>query len=391
MILADASNYYINTSAPIFNLLIDRASSASIVQLNTSPLVVLNDLTLASGDFSANNLNVTIGGNFLIAGGTSYTPGTNTTIFNGTGVQTFTVGLATPLWLNKLTIDKPAGIILNFAGTQSTIIVADDFRLVSGTLNDNGNLINIAKNVYNSGIHSGTGKVVLNGTLVQTIDGNGVFNNLELNNTNATAAPISLVANSTVNGVLTFSQDKLFNIGTYNLKLNATASVLNNGALRYFKSAGNAGDGGLTRVYASPATLSFPVGVVNYTPGSIGLDAAPTAYGSITVIPVNYAHPNVTASGRSLTYFWRVKSSGFTLGTATVTHGYTYDQGNVVTGGDVTEDEYVAARFNSSTSTWTKGTADDVDETTNIIGEPGVVSFLENVAFIDGDYYCRRR
>ena len=115
--------------------------------------------------------------------------------------------------------------------------------------------------------------------------------------------------------------------------------------------------------------------------------AAPTAYGSITVIPVNSEHPNVTLSGRSLTYFWRVKSSGFTLGTATVTHGYIYNQGNVITGGDITEDGYVAAHFNSSTSIWTKGTAADVDDVANIIvGEPGVGSFLENVAFIDGDY-----
>ncbi len=291
-----------------------------------------------------------------------------------------------PLSLNKLTIDKPAGTALSLAGTQSIINVADNFRLVLATLNDNGNTINIAKNVYNSGIHNGTGKIVLNGTLLQSIDGNGVFNNLELNNTNAAPAPVSLVANCTVNGALTFSQNNLFNIGTYNLKLNATASVVNEGALRYFKSAGNAGDGGLTRVYASPAALSFPVGVVNYTPGSIGFSAAPTVYGSITVIPVNYAHPNVTVTGRSLTYFWRVKSSGFTLGAATVVHGYTYDQSNVVTGGDVSEDEYVAARFNSTTSTWTKGTANDVDETANIIGEPGTGSFLENVAFIDGDY-----
>ena len=385
-VLADAGNYYLNTSAPLFNLLIDRASSASVVQLFASPMVVLNDLTLASGAFTANNLNVTIGRNFSIAGGTSYNPGTNTTIFNGTGVQTFTVNLADPLSLNMLTIDKPAGITLNFAGTQSTINVADNFRLVLGTLNDNGNTINIAKNVYNSGIHSGTGKIVLNGTLIQTIDGNGIIGNLELNNTNAAAAPVSLVANMTINGALTFSQDNLFDIGTFNLKLNATASVINSGALRYFKSAGNAGDGGLTRVYASPAALSFPVGVVNYTPGSISFGAAPTVYGSITVTPVNYPHPNVTVSGRSLTYFWRVKSSGFTLGAATVTHGYTYDQGNVVTGGDVTEDEYVAARFNSSTSTWTKGNANDVDETANIIGESGAGSFLENVAFIDGDY-----
>ena len=385
-VLADAGSYLINTNAPLYNLLIDRASSTSVVQLNVSPLVVLKDLTLSSGDFSANNLNVSISGNFTIADGTVYTPGTNTTIFNGTGGQIFTVNVAVPLSLNKLTIDKPSGSALSFAGTQSVINVADNFRLVLGTLNDNGNTINIAKNVYNSGIHNGTGKIVLNGTITQSIDGSGIFGNLELNNTYASPAPVSLAANCTVNGALTFSQNNLFNIGTYNLKLNATASVVNSGALRYFKSAGNAGDGGLTRVYSSPTAFSFPVGVVNYTPGSIGFSAAPTVYGSITVIPVNYAHPNVTVPGRSLTYFWRIKPSGFTLGAATVTHGYTYDQSNVVTGGDVTEDGYAAARFNSTTSTWTKGTANDVDESANVIGEPGAGSFLENVAFIEGDY-----
>ena len=50
----------------------------------------------------------------------------------------------------------------------------------------------------------GTGKIVLNGTLTQSIDGNGIFGNLELNNTNAAAAPVSLVANMTVNGATYF-------------------------------------------------------------------------------------------------------------------------------------------------------------------------------------------
>ena len=31
-------------------------------------------------------------------------------------------------------------------------------------MNDNGNTINIAGNVFNSGIHAGAGKVALNGT-----------------------------------------------------------------------------------------------------------------------------------------------------------------------------------------------------------------------------------
>ena len=253
-------------------------------------------------------------------------------------------------------------------------------------MNDNGNAINIAGNVFNSGIHAGAGKVSLNGTLTQTIDGNGIFGNLELNNTNAAPAPVSLSANITLNGLLTFSQDKLFNISTYNVKLNSTASILNGGPLRYIKSAGNAGDGGLTKIYSSPAAFNFPVGVVNYTPGSLGLSAAPTTYGSITVIPVNYEHPNVTVPGRSLTYFWRVKSAGFVLGSATVSHGYTYSPANVVTGPGITENEYVAARFNVSTSTWTYGTTADIDIIGKIIGQPGAGTFLKNVAFIDGDY-----
>jgi hypothetical protein len=385
-VLADAGNYYINTSAPLTNLLINRASSSSVVQLNTSPLVVLNNLTLTSGDFSANNLNVTVGGDFFIASGTTYTPGTNTTILNGTGNQTFTVNLAGPLSLNNLTINKTAGVALNFAGTQSTINVAGNFSLVLGTLNDNGNTIKIAGNVFNSGTHAGAGKISLNGTLIQTIDGNGIFGNLELNNTNAALAPVSLSANITLYGLLTFSQDKLFDISTYNVKLNSTASILNGGPLRYIKSAGNAGDGGLTKIYSSPSAFNFPVGVVNYTPGSIGLSAAPTTFGSITIVPVNYAHPNVTVPGRSLSYFWRVKSAGFVLGSATVSHGYTYSPANVVTGPGITENEYVAARFNVSTSTWTDGTTADIDIIGKIIGQPGAGTFLKNVAFIDGDY-----
>jgi len=288
-VLPDA-NYLINSTATLYDLNINRVSGTSTVQLNTNPLIALNDLTITSGDFITNNQDVTVGGDFSIATGTTYTPGTNTTTFDGISDQTFTVNLAAPLSLNKLTIDKTSGIALNFAGTQSEINLVNDFSLLLGTMNDNGNTINIAGNVFNSGSHVGAGKVVLNGTLTQSIDGNGVFNNLELNNTNGAAAPVSLASNCTVNGLLTFSQDKLFNINTYNLRLNSSASIVNGGLLRYIQSAGNAGDGGLTKVYSSPAAFNFPVGVVNYTPASIGLSIAPTAYGSITVNPVNFQH-----------------------------------------------------------------------------------------------------
>ena len=108
------------------------------------------------------------------------------------------------------------------SGSQSAMNVAGTLSLIDGTLNDNGKTINITGNVYNSGVHTGTGKLSLVGTTAtQTIDGNGsgVFQNLELNNSNAT--PVSLLNDAIVNGTLTFSQDRVFDISTHNLRLNA--------------------------------------------------------------------------------------------------------------------------------------------------------------------------
>ena len=386
---ANDGDYLINTSAPFGNLLINRTSGTNSVQLSTNPVTILNNTDLTSGSLNCNSLDLTIGGNFTIASGTTYTTGTNTTTLNGSQNQTFTINLASPLSLNKLTIDKPAGKSLDLAGSQKSVTVNDLFRLVVGTLNDNGNTISVLKDLFNSGVHSGTGKILLTGTTAQIIDGNGIFGNLELNNTAAVTAPVSLAANMTLNGSLTLSNDKLFNIGSYNLKLNGLATVVSGSgsfAARYIQTSGNSGDGGLTKVYSAPGAFNFPVGVVNYTPAQIWLNGVPSAYGSITIVPVNFAHPNVTVPGRSLSYFWRTKSSGFTLGSATISHGYTYSQANVVTGANITEDGYVAARFDIPTNSWTRGTIADVDEINNIIGEPGTGSFLENVSFIDGDY-----
>jgi hypothetical protein len=398
----DAANFIITSNASLGNLLINRVSSTTGVLLNSYPLNVLGDITLTSGVLTANNLDVSVGGNFSVANGTTYTPGTNWTTFNGSGSQLFTVNIASALALKKFKLDKPAGTTLTLAGSQSTISVADSMMIINGNLADGGKTISFTTSattstsyLYLSGVHSGTGRIVLADDDPQVIsgNGNGVFQNLELNNTDALASPVSLDANITINGTLTFSQDKLFNINTHNVKLGADAAIAGAGPNRYMQTSGSAGDGGLTKIYSSTATFTYPVGApstmhaaANYTPASIGFGTAPTVYGSITVVPVGYEHPNTTNKGRSLTYFWRVRSSGFTLGPGTVTHAYTYSQNDVVTGGDVDEAGYVAALYNSAITSWTKGTALDVDETNNIIGEPGAGTFLENVTFIDGEY-----
>ncbi|MCJ7448505.1 MAG: hypothetical protein MUO72_12520 [Bacteroidales bacterium] len=388
--LADAVNYSLFINAPVGNLVINRSSSTSVVRIST-PMVVQNDFSLTSGDFLANNFNLTIGGDFTIENGTTYTAGTNLTTLNGTADQIFTINLAVPLSLFTFTIDKPAGVSVNLAGSQNTLTVTDNFRLVLGTMNVSDKTINVARDVYNSGVQSGSGKIVLNGILTQSIDGNGIFENVELNNNNAAAAPVSLAANMTIDGVITFSQDKIFNIGTYNLKLNSLASIVNGSTTRYIQTAGNAGDGGLTKAYLSPAAFTFPVGAptitparpVKYTPATIGFNTPPAVYGSITIIPVGYEHPSTTTNGQSLTYFWRVTSSGFSgIAANSVTHSFTYDQSDVVG----TESNYIPAQYTRNDFTWRPGTNTNppIDIANNLITDWTTPTNSTN--FLDADY-----
>ncbi len=389
-VLADAVSYKIFTNASLGNLTIGRISSSSDVLLST-PLVILNDLSLSSGILTSGNFDISVGRNILIDAGTTYTTGTNTTILNGLTGQQFTVNLAAPLSLNKLTIDKPSGVTVTLQGSQNTIDVLSDFRIALGTLNDNGKTVNIAGNVYNSGLHTGAGRLVLNGTALQSVDGNGIFTNVELNNTNAASAPVSLISNMRVNGALTFSQDKLFDIGTYNLTLGSSATIVNGGANRYIQSSGNAGDGGVSKVYNSTATFTFPVGAptitpvqpVKYTPASIGFSVAPGAYGTVTVVPVGYEHPNATVTGQSLTYFWKVRSSGFSgIAPGTVIHSFTYDQSDVVG----VEANYVPSLYTSSDFTWRSGTNANppIDIAANLITDWAAPTVSAD--FLDADY-----
>lgn len=400
----DSPNYRIISSAPFGNLSINRQSGTSAVLLTNNSIQVLNNFSILSGVFDANNLNLTIGGNMFVGNATTYTPGTNWTIFNGSNNQTITANTASPLAFKKLKMDKIVGKILSFAGTQTDIQVQDSLMMISGTLNDGGKTISLVPSttsttsyIYNNALHLGSGKIVIADNDPTDIygNGNGIFHNLELNNTNALAAPVRLMANTAISGTLTFSQDKLFDINQYNLKFTSTSSILNYSSNRYCKTNGQAGNGGVTRTFAEGAnSFTFPLGATStshattpvYSPATIIINGTPSTWGDLTIVPVGYEHPATTNKNRSLTYYWRVKNSGIILGSATATLGFSYDQADVVTGGDIAENSYVAARFDITTSSWSRGNIDDVDEGNNVIGEPSSGSFLENTSILDGDY-----
>ncbi len=396
--LPDAASYQVSSTAPLGGLVlrVNKEDVTSTLQL-LKPLKILNSLVLFSGEFDANGYDLEIGGNFSLING-SYQTGGNTTIFNGTGEQSLIINQATPFNLENLTIDKAETEVLVLSGTQKSVNIDGNLRIEKGTFNVNDVAVDIAGSVYSSGSQTGEGKIVLSSDSEQVLegDGSGVFQNLEINKPNNGTEEVVVKDDFTINGTLTFSGSatgyKLLNIQDNNLKIGPSGTVTGADANRYIKTNGEAGNGGVTKAYSALSTsFTFPVGTLStgraaseYTPAMLSLGATPNTYGSITVIPVGYEHPNTTTKGRSLTYFWKVKSSGFDLGTATVTHSYTYSQNDVVEGEDIAEAGYVAASYNNQTYTWTKGTSADVNEATNTIG--GMTTSFQNLNFIDGEF-----
>jgi fibronectin-binding autotransporter adhesin len=400
-ILSGAATYfYIASTAPLYNLNISRpgSSGTSIVRLAgigslatsitaAQPLTILNDLTIDGTNnpvVDARGLTVTVGRHFTITNGATYTPSSNTTVFNGAADQSFSnSGTISPSLFN-MTVNKSAGT-LTLAGSATTFTVAQTLSLNDGILNDGGRTLEVAGNIYNEAVHSGTGNITLNGATTQTIsgDGTGIFGNLILNNASTPGA--NCTSDLTISGAMTLAGtgNSLFDISQYTLSITSTSAsaitTTGNGfsTSKMIRTSGFHSDGGVKKTYGNLNAFTYPVGTTtNYTPSTIQLTAAPTTYGSITVRPVASRHPFVVAGNtNNLAWYWKASSAGFAgLPASSVNHSYNYLDIHV-TGGDAS---YVPARF--QTSGWTViSDVTQVNETTNVIS-------FANVSYIDGDF-----
>lgn len=400
-----STDFGIASSVPFYNLTIQRegtsGSGQAIIRdldfkngtVSANDLVVLNNFELDNANsnnptFDANGYDVSIKNDFTLDAGATYqnSGATNTTTFNQTSTQT--IALNGTIDFDNLRIET--GTKATLTGSSSPLTVNNDFAIVNGELDDGGFTINVAGDVTNSGGHSGAGKIVLNGSAsAQTISGNGsgYFENLELNNTNGAAGStqISLSDNITVNNTLTLANDRVFDISSSRLTLGTTATISSGAGSfsnnRMIITSGNLSDEGIQKNYTSSGgSFTYPLGTGTiYTPASISIADTDGADGSITVRAVSSEHPNVSASNQSLTYYWKVSSSGFGA-SPTVTHSYTYNQSDAVG----TESNYVYGRFDQSDFSWSSGSPSDVNTTSNIIGSTS--TNLENVSFISGDF-----
>ena len=199
-----------------------------------------------------------------------------------------------------------------------------------------------------------------------------------------------MVANTTVIGNLNLLSNKIFNVGTYNLAIGSVGSISATALSSscYIHTAGNSGDGGITKTYSSNTSFIFPVGCYStnrpatyaYTPATIGFNSNPTTYGSITVIPVGYEHPATTADNQSLTFYWRVKSTGLTGYTNKIIHSFVYSPTDIQ--GAIAS--YIPSLYNRTNYTWNNGVHSNINTGTYTISD--WTTPANSPDFIDADY-----
>lgn len=361
----DGTNFGIASTASFYNLNVLDQGGIGSVQLtnmnvddgfttftvNAAPLQVLNNLTIVTGNtpiLDCNGINLLVGGNFDIQNLTTFTPGANTTTFNGAAAQSWTHN-GTITSLNNVVLNKSAGT-LTLGGTNVFPNISG-LTLTSGTLADGGKTITVTSTLSNSATHSGAGAIVANGPTAIGGSG-GTFGNLTLqtNGSITTSGPQSVNGNLRLLGALT-----TINIGSFGLTVignifsdaatgvafTATKKVLTNGLRN---------DVGLTRRATSGVDLLFPVGSTTlYTPATINTTAS--TVGTINVRPVNVAHTNVTTTSQSVRYFWKVTSLGFSGITNVIHKSYTYSTATR----DAASTNYRPARYDPASFTWSYG------------------------------------
>lgn len=188
----------INTVSPVGGLRV--ASANATASLVTNPLTVFTDVQLQSGTFLTNNLNVSVGGNWSNTGGT-YTAGTNTTTFNGTGAQNITRTAGAENF-NHIVFSNASVKTLGSNINCRNITINTGATFAVGTP---GYAISTTGQWQNNGafIEGTGGKVICNGTTAQVIGGTvtTTFRNLTIQNT----AGVSISHNQNIRGTLTLT------------------------------------------------------------------------------------------------------------------------------------------------------------------------------------------
>ena len=142
----------VNTNKPVYNFTVNSANATA--QLVTSSLIVNNDVSITAGALNANNLNMTVSGNWTDAG--MFTPGTGTVTFNGLAGSAITD--ATGETFYNLTINKTAATVTE----NNNVTVNNAFTITLGTFAVGSSILTLNGAVTNTG---GSLTSLVNGTV----------------------------------------------------------------------------------------------------------------------------------------------------------------------------------------------------------------------------------
>jgi hypothetical protein len=328
------------------NIIVNKLGQTLSVGGSTTSLTLNSDLTLAAGDFFAGTATaIDISGDWINNGGT-FSPGASTVTFSSGTAQAIN-GTASTQTFNNVTVSKSANT-LSVGGSTTTLALNGAMTLASGTFSaGTATTISIAGNWTNDGgtFTPGASTVSFNGTSgTQAINGTALahsFNGLTLNNSNG----LTLAANVTVNGALTFTSGNITTAAN-RIAISSTGSVV--------RTSGHV-VGNLEKNVATGATArTFEIGdASNYTPVQISF-ASVTIAGSLTANTTTGDHPDIVNSSidetQSVNRYWTVTNSGVAFTTYDAT--FTFVPADVDGGAD--PNEFIAGKLDGTT--WSQPT-----------------------------------
>lgn len=290
-------------------LTIDNATVTPSTGLTIGGDIILNNnFSFTTGAFTH-----TISGNWTqngwgnvtaTAGSTINFTGNNSAI-NGTNTNSNTVNFY------NIAVSKNTDAILSVTGSYSSINVANDFTINTGTFSNGSTQLKIAGSwINNNGyLTAGDGYVSMIGD-TKTVGGSTptTFRNLEIGNGSSNYTT-TLGNSQTVLGTLKMSNG-LLKLGSNNITLGSTANI--SGSMFSGNMVITDGTGEVRKVFSDNGSFTFPIGeTTNYTPATLNLtEGSYVADAYIGMRVINAKEPNNLSTDNYITRYWSVSQSG---------------------------------------------------------------------------------